>query len=54
MTAVTRLSFSDPTIDPTCHNAAIQNDDDTDLTGDITIQGIVVGVIEDSTLFLLG
>ena len=40
-----------PLVDPACHNAAISNDDPS---GEITIGGIVIRVIEASTLFLLG
>ena len=44
----------DPLTDPTCHSAPIQSGDENDLTGDITIDVVITGVIENSTLFLLG
>jgi hypothetical protein len=46
-----------PATDPTCHGAAAISNDPKGVSGEgdeITIGGIVIGVIEDATLFLLG
>ena len=46
-----------PLTDPSCHTGAAQNNNSgiqTGETGEITIEDIVVGVIEGTTLILLG
>ena len=49
-----------PLTDPTCHTGAMQTADENELGGEVSIGGqgsiggLVIGVIEESTLFLLG
>ena len=43
-----------PLVDPACSTAPTQNDGQNDQAGTISISGIVLGVIQKTTLFLLG